>query len=416
MIGRPKSLFDCLQNRESSKKSVVEHVHSSSSPVTPENALSPPSFTSSSGSPLSSSSFSKLFSRDVEEDKPTKRMPFKTILPRKRYKSAGETSNLLSNVSDPSHKAILSSYFPPQAFNKNSPEEKACPLITPAQQSSYSLPVSSSLTNFPAKPKVSSQSNEQVENKKPDQKKPDTKTSKTTFIFSSDNSENFPMSGKLESSVIKPNSNFVKLNSLLSKNLVQQKSRSTPPITPNSNKLLMIKKTEEDDDEASEEEPNRAFKITSEQVTHQRMISVEREECHKKEHAVISLETNSDLQQQRTVTVCRSNTWGCDDTPVKIKHYSNIRKLPQHPAISEDNFDSDKVPQDTSPLSRGLKPTGALSDGSETSPPNNDSKAPRHIVKSFSIIDKDFRFPFRIFILNYLKETGTVMQTMKVNN
>ena len=262
------------------------------------------------------------------------------------------------------------------------------------------------------------------------------------------------MSGQLESSVFTPNSNFVKLDSLLGRSSTEAPNKShcftaankkdSSELPKDAKKTQSCNKLDDDDDSQGEEERQTndeggAFKVTSEQVTQQRMISVEREECHKKEHAVISLEKDSDVQQQRAVTVCRSNTWSCDESSKRLKHSFRFRRVGLQPGIQEDSKDA--VGKDVAREAEWVKEDneggkesdagegGKVGEGIEVSkternnetnpsslqrqtslatPPSTKagtvpdeaaadvSKGNRHIVKSFSIIDRDFRCPLSL--------------------
>lgn len=448
MSGRPTSLFDSLreQGKRKHQRDPTKNAKSSSSPVTP--------VTESTTLPSSP--------KEVVEERIVRK---ELILPRKRYKSAGETSNLLSyiNASDPNYKSILASFFPPDAFNKPPQSShhsqsathhphSSIPSSTHPTQSSTSFTTTSldllnSKSSIPSEKVSPSESGE--DGVKKTEKEATTPLKSGMFLFSNEANKAFSMSGKLEATMFTPTSHFIKLDSLLVKE--PPPSQSTNPnlkstkdcISPEGVKRNVGSSNKNDDDDSNEDEStstshsDRSFKVTSEQVTQQRMISVEREECHKKEHAVISLQKDSDVQQQRAVTVFRSNTWGCEDSLKKFKNISKFRKLLFQPGISEDAKDKltdrhqirltdqnkkndneqdkhinpnkdgrvdintesnrkiDIVTLPTSPTSPAgeLKcEMGTLSDDSVGRiHTDRHSKALRHIVKSFSIIDKDFR-------------------------
>ena len=77
--------------------------------------------------------------------------------------------------------------------------------------------------------------------------------------------------------------------------------------------------TQEDHNSSSTTE-ERFYELKAERVTQQRMISIEREQYHKKEHAEFSLEKNRSAKQHRAVTVSRSHTWSFKDKPMFDKH------------------------------------------------------------------------------------------------
>ena len=237
------------------------------------------------------------------------------------------------------------------------------------------------------------------------------------FQFSSELEKSFPVSGEVEAKIFSGSRKFVKLDSLLSQN----KEPMSCPVLSNQMKGFLWK---EDGENSDDEEPlpsledmekpemtrrESFFQLKKENVAQQRLISVDREQCHKKEQAELCMEEVPDMKQQQAVTVCRSNTWSFKNSSeafeklrtTSLKRQSSYieteadrrslrqrqrQQTPhrQHPVIVE--RDEEEV--------GGEEERATMSDDTDDRPCHmrHRSNTVSNVVKSYSIVDRDFRY------------------------
>ena len=115
----------------------------------------------------------------------------------------------------------------------------------------------------------------------------------------------FPLSSKIEASVKSSSSNFLSLG-----NLLAQGTKSDPRGTLDGEQdTTQIAKPFKNVVETQE----KLFHLKEERVEQKRIVSVNREECHKKMHVALSSERDKSSAKQHRVTVSRSHTWSFND-------------------------------------------------------------------------------------------------------
>lgn len=237
------------------------------------------------------------------------------------------------------------------------------------------------------------------------------------FQFSSELEKSFPVSGEVEAKIFSGSRKFVKLDSLLSQN---KEPMSCPVLSKQSKGFLWKDDDEESGDEEQPLPPLKEtgkpgvtrresfFQLKKENVAQQRLISVDREQCHKKEQAELCMEKVPDMRRQQAVTVCRSNTWSFKNSSEafeKLRSTSLKRQTSYIETEADRRWLRQRQRQQTPRRQHPViverdeeEPVGeeraTLSDDTDDRPchTRQRSNTVSNVVKSYSIVDRDFRY------------------------